>query len=350
MAIKYSFIVPFYNVQDYLAECLDSLIGFDRTDYEIILINDGSQDKSKVIATEYMSRYSMIKMIEQENQGLGGARNTGIRHAKGEWLLFVDSDDYVSDTLLDAVDKHIAKLTPDDIMVLNFSYLYENGEIIPECPFSKTIPVTEISKAKFYSVPVTACGKVFHKNFFSTHHIEYPRNRYYEDIAVFLKIMLRTKNLLFVDAPLYIYRQRSTSITKSRNLEKMYDMVQDIEEQVKYFIRCGQYRNYQKEIEYYAVLHILLEVVPWAAEQNPHSGYLKKMCRYMNKRFPNFEHNPYLKKLSPRNRIYLKLIIGNRFVLLNYLIKIKRTMKALLEKMGLKMLIKKYKEIALNRL
>ena len=121
MAIKYSFIVPFYNVQDYLAECLDSLIGFDRTDYEIILINDGSQDKSKVIATEYMSRYSMIKMIEQENQGLGGARNTGIRHAKGEWLLFVDSDDYVSDTLLDAVDKHIAKLTPDDIMVLNFS-------------------------------------------------------------------------------------------------------------------------------------------------------------------------------------------------------------------------------------
>ena len=129
MKIKYSFIVPFYNVEKYLAECLDSLVQFSRNDYEILLINDGSRDGSREIALDYMERYKQIRLVEQENRGLGGARNTGLANAKGEWILFVDSDDYVDKALLTEADRQTGVMQEDDIAVFNFAYLYPDGRI-----------------------------------------------------------------------------------------------------------------------------------------------------------------------------------------------------------------------------
>ena len=95
-----SIVVPVYNVEAYLEKCLDSLVNQNFDNYEVIIVNDGSTDKSKEIAQRYENKYSNVVLIDQKNKGLGGARNTGIEAVKGEYILFVDSDDYIHpDTL-----------------------------------------------------------------------------------------------------------------------------------------------------------------------------------------------------------------------------------------------------------
>jgi len=119
--MKLSIVVPVYNVERYLPKCLDSLLNqdIDKNDYEIIIVNDGSTDKSRDIAKEYSLNYSNIILINQENRGLSSARNTGIKHSKGKYIQFVDSDDFlepnVEKTLIDKIEK-------DNLDVLRFNY------------------------------------------------------------------------------------------------------------------------------------------------------------------------------------------------------------------------------------
>ena len=105
MGIKYSVIIPVYNAQKTLKRCLDSLLGQAREDVEIILINDGSSDRSGAIIEDYRNRYPNIRAVAQENSGVSAARNRGLDEAKGTYITFVDSDDYVSDDYFRVMDE-----------------------------------------------------------------------------------------------------------------------------------------------------------------------------------------------------------------------------------------------------
>ena len=119
--MKLSIIVPVYNVADFLTKCLESLLAQDlpQNEYEIIVVNDGSTDNSGEIAQQYADKYANIKLINQANQGLSGARNTGIKHAKGEHIQFVDSDDYIEENVLGGLMKQVEQ---EDLDVLRFKY------------------------------------------------------------------------------------------------------------------------------------------------------------------------------------------------------------------------------------
>ena len=119
--MQLSIIVPVYNVADYLAKCLDSLLAQDlpQNEYEIIVVNDGSTDNSGEIAQQYADKYANITLINQGNQGLSGARNTGIKCAKGDYIQFVDSDDYLEENVLGGLLKQVEK---DNLDVLRFKY------------------------------------------------------------------------------------------------------------------------------------------------------------------------------------------------------------------------------------
>ena len=117
--MKLSIIVPVYNVADYLPKCLDSLLAQDlpQNEYEIIVVNDGSTDNSGNIAQQYADKYANITLINQANQGLSGARNTGIKCAKGDYIQFVDSDDYVDIHLFERLQHIIEQYDPDIIKI-----------------------------------------------------------------------------------------------------------------------------------------------------------------------------------------------------------------------------------------
>ena len=116
--IKYSFLVPVYNVENYLGKCLESILNqtFDRNQFEIVLTDDGSTDESSSICDEYEQRYENVSVIHQANSGLLAARVNGIRNSRGEYLVFVDSDDYIEHDLLSIIDPYISEDSPDFLM------------------------------------------------------------------------------------------------------------------------------------------------------------------------------------------------------------------------------------------
>lgn len=221
MMFKVSVIVPVYNVEKYLERCLDSLINQSLREIEIILIDDGSKDNSSKICDRYAERDSRIKVIHKQNQGLGMARNTGLDVAKGEYVVFVDSDDFVS---TDAYKKMYDQIKRDgaDMLIANY-YLYNtlNGNIkeVKAISSSKIVKLTEIKKIACQIVGVNPkekelddIGMSVWKNMYSRSFLEEHSIRFYserefvsEDAIFHLMAIPKMKIITMTTEPYYYY-------------------------------------------------------------------------------------------------------------------------------------------------
>lgn len=124
-----SIVVPAYNVSDYLKRCLDTLVAQTYKNYEVIIVDDGSTDETGEIADQYAKKYSQITCIHKENAGLGKARNTGIKLAKGDYITFVDSDDFVETNFLEKSIKYIQKLDCDTV-ITSYYRIYKTRSVL----------------------------------------------------------------------------------------------------------------------------------------------------------------------------------------------------------------------------
>ena len=236
--MKLSIIVPVYNVKDYLAKCLDSLISQDlsQDEYEIIVVNDGSTDNSGEIAEEYSKKYSNIILINQENQGLSGARNTGIANARGEYIQFVDSDDYLEENVLDGLLKQIET---DQLDVLRFKY--QNVRINAEGEYEVFQPYKQSNFLfdDYSSLPTsginflnqrfgTACYAVM---FLIKRELLadclFKREIYFEDTEWTPRMLIKASKIASIDTIVYNYLMREGSITKAVNKDKQKKVVED---------------------------------------------------------------------------------------------------------------------------
>lgn len=255
---KLSIIVPIYNVAPYLRKCVDSLLAQDYDNYEIILVDDGSTDNSGAICDEYTSpsfvysltRSVVIKVIHQENGGLSAARNTGIKAAEGEYICFVDSDDYWEPNVL---GKLMAQVERDDLDVLRFDY--QNVRITSE-GLTKRYEVFEPYKRSHrlendYSEVVTdgitflntrmstACYAVMfilrRDLIYTVHHTPYTVNSgvlftpgiYFEDTDWTPRMLIRANRVASTNTVVYNYLQREGSITKAVNRSKQQKVLDD---------------------------------------------------------------------------------------------------------------------------
>lgn len=226
-----SIIVPIYNVEKYLDKCIQSLINqkLDFT-YEIVLVNDGSTDNSEKIIKKYLNKSNII-YINKKNGGLSDARNIGIENAKGEYIGFVDSDDYISD---DMYNKMLieAKEREADIVICGISRVNENGkEIRSYIPNNNSFE--EILKNAY------AWNKIYKKELFE--EILYPIGRHYEDIFTIPKLYLKAKKIFIVKEKLYYYLEREGAITKKRDNEKITDIIDAYLELKNYLIENNIY-------------------------------------------------------------------------------------------------------------
>lgn len=216
-----SVIVPIYNVEDYLEECLESLVNQKFDEYEVILINDGSTDNSKDIAEDYAKRYDRMKLINTSNNGLSAARNVGIENSIGEYLVFVDSDDYVSDIFLNKLYKTITKYK-SDITICSYEEIYINKDL-------NKVKNMVINEEKIYSnievlkmlleckIPCYAWNKIYKSELFKKYNIKYPIGKLYEDVSTFVHLITKCEKISFINQPLYKYRIRRGSITNTKN-------------------------------------------------------------------------------------------------------------------------------------
>ena len=220
----FSIIVPVFNVESYLEQCLDSLIKQNLKNYEIILVNDGSTDKSIEICNKYAEKNLNIRLINQENKGLGAARNIGIQNAIGKYITFVDSDDFVEEDMYYGM---LSQAFADDLdlIVFNMKYYYEDGSTKPltfKLEGNKIYNRQELIEAfltkKFESF---ACNKLFKRELFN--EIRYDEGVYYEDIYTCFKILNRVNTAKAICEELYYYRQRNNNITSSVSINCLND-------------------------------------------------------------------------------------------------------------------------------
>ena len=233
MSLKISFIVPVYKVEEYLKECIDSLIDQDYENKEIVLVDDGSPDGSPAICDAYSEQYDFIKTIHKENGGLSDARNTGLTHATGDYILFVDSDDFIEKNSLSKIVETVTESQADVVFLEAKKYL-PDGTTIPlgdgitkEGVHNKSYEdaLRFISSCPKY--PASAWSKMMKKSLFDDKgDLNFEKGLLSEDLDWCLKLLLKAKSFDYYGGNYYYYRQgRSGSITNSRGLKHFQDIL-----------------------------------------------------------------------------------------------------------------------------
>lgn len=224
--VKVSVIVPVYNTEIYLKQCIDSLINQSFKDYEIIIINDCSKGNVDEIISGYNDQ--KIRYIKNKvNKGIGYSRNLGIKKAKGDYVCFIDSDDYVE---YDFIEKMYNKCSNDnlDMCICDFSYIYENGNIKNEqiCSFENTN--LSSNQELLTKINLGPCNKLFNKDMIIKNKIKFSENLKYEDLP-FVAIALQTSNKIGkVNEALNIFRVHENSETTTRD-ERVFDIFKQLD-------------------------------------------------------------------------------------------------------------------------
>lgn len=293
---KVSVIVPVYNVENYIEKCLDSLVNQTLQDIEIIVVNDGSTDGSKDKIQKYLQKYDNIKYLEKENGGLSDARNFGMPHATGEYIAFLDSDDYVE---LDIYEKmyEIAQKENSDMVECDFIWEY------PDKVRLDTGKIYSNKKEMIEFARVVAWNKLIRKEILEYTKIEFPFGLRYEDVEFFYKLVPYLNKVSFVKEGLVHYVQRDTSIANTQNIrtKEIFTVLDDV---FKFYKEKGIFEEYKEVLEYTYVRFLLC-------------SSLKRMCKIENKverkkaleetwdnissKFPNWKKNAILKKKSLKN-------------------------------------------------
>lgn len=322
---KISVIVPVYNVQEYLAKCIDSVLAQTFSDYEIIVVDDGSTDNSGVIAAQYAARHPCIRVITQENGGLGAARNTGIEAAQGEYLLLVDSDDTIApealQVLMDTTICTDADLVIFDLLLINLQGIPTQRET--GCKYFKS-GNNVLENHKLLLDWPSACNKLWRRELFLSSGIRYPGRVWYEDLRTTPKLLTLANRVAYVPQPFYHYLQRPGSIMHSSAVARNQEILDAFDDLLAYFKEHRLFDTYYAELEFLAVYHILITASVRVLKADRKHPLLRQFGDYVQQRFPQYMQNRYLaERLSGRERTVLKLISRQQYGLLTCLFKLK---------------------------
>ncbi len=229
IGVQLSIIVPVYNVEPYIRSCVESIFsqGLDECLYELILVNDGTQDDSFGKINDILSSHQNIRVINQDNLGLSAARNTGMKHSTGRYILFLDSDDLLVANSLCAILEHVTESqvdmliagfvkVPDEEMNNKPRYFVED---VFEAKLGRDIFLNEFNPSQCY-----VWRSIYRKNFLTDNNISFIPGIYFEDVPFTIECYLKAGLCIKTNSVFYIYRQRSNSIVSSINERKLLDM------------------------------------------------------------------------------------------------------------------------------
>lgn len=264
--IKYSFIVPVYNTEKYLKKCLDSLVNQTYKDFEIIVVNDGSTDKSSSIISKYQKKYKNIIVINKENEGLSMARNRGVQKSSGKYIIFVDSDDYVSNKLLEEVDKKI-----DDSDILRFQIATEDEEYTKineyhEEGFESMCGYDAFKYLSSYHFVEPAWCYVIRKNYYIENKFSFKKGVYHEDFGLIPYVIYKARKVKSIDFIGYYYIQRNGSIMNNNDYKKTVKKAFDMLEQYKTMRLFAKNINRKNNLDDYFLSYISNSVIVKARE------------------------------------------------------------------------------------
>lgn len=298
-----SVIVPVYNVEKHLAKCLDSLVNQTLDNMEIIVVNDSSPDNSQKIIDDYAKKYPQIKPFIKPNGGIADVRNFGLSKVTGEYVGFLDSDDYTS---VDMYEKmyNKAKLDHSDVVVSNFNWVSSKEKRLQkEGPYSG-------GKEMMVHLFATLWNKIYKMDFLKKVKIQFPTGNRYEDACFLYCLSPNVNKVSFVDEAFVSYVQHETSITHTNN-SQVKNMITVFHIIVDYFKTNNFYDEYYAELEYLHIKFFLGNSFLRSSQiDDKHDRKQTIMLGWnlLNEEFPNWKRNHYLNDLGGMKNKYFKTV------------------------------------------
>ena len=309
---KVSVIVPVYNVEKYLNKCLDSLVNQTLNDIEIIIVNDGSPDNSQNIIDEYVKRYpKLVNSFIKENGGQGSARNLGLDHATGEYISFVDSDDWLDLNTLEEM-YNLAHQNKSDIVVCDMIDHYEDGS-------SKEFNCTKYTSV--YEVTPSACNKIFKRSIIG--NIRFLNGEWYEDFNFTTKLLMLDVKIDTISKCFYHCHARRISTMNNNNSLKNLDIITVINDLIKY---AKENNLYDRNIFSYLIFdHILITTINRVSKQHSENKkeVLNKLNEYCKNNLSNYKKLPFYKNVKLTRKIIANLNYMKLYKLSHLLLNIK---------------------------
>lgn len=304
--IKVSIIVPVYNVEKYLDKCLDSLVNQTLKDIEIIIVNDGTKDNSQQIIDVYHKRYpKKIKSYIKDNGGLSSARNYGIKKASGEYIAFVDSDDYV-DTQMYELMYNKAKENEFDIVCCDFNEIRKGKPVPCSCHIEKDILNKDEVKNSMVNFYPSAWNKIYNNTLLRKTQIQFKENIWFEDVEFIYRLLPYVSTIGTIHKYLYQYLIRDGSITTTSDM-RIYHYIDNWNGLLSFYKKNDLYDEYKEILEYNYVRYLYATFIKTATKFNKRD--FNKAVKYailnVEKNFPNYKRNVYIKKGGLKNA-YLK--------------------------------------------
>ena len=307
---KVSIIVPVYNVEKYIEKCLESLVNQTLEDIEIIVVNDGTKDNSKEKILQYLEKNPQkIVYLEKENGGLSDARNYGMKVAKGEYIAFLDSDDYIEKNMYEEMYKK-AKEENSDMVECDFLWEYLNSEkkVIKQ---KKDIgKIYESKKQMLVDVRVVAWNKIIKREILEKTKIQFPVGLRYEDVEFTYKLIPHLNKVSFVKKCFIHYVQRKESIANTQNA-RTKEIFTVLENVIDYYKKNKWYEEYEKELEYIYTRFLLcssLKRMCKIEDKKERKIALDKTWEKLNNKFPKWKKNEILNKNTNMKNLYIKSV------------------------------------------
>lgn len=314
--VKLSIIIPVYNAEKYLSQCLDSVLKQTFTDTEIICINDGSTDNSSDILNEYQSRDSRISIITQENKGAGASRNIGMDNAQGEYVYFMDSDDYLELNAFEDLFTSYQDKSPDFIMFKLKNFYEDSGEMIDDDYYTMPYLKNRVCENSFnygdvsdFALDLCVCppGNLFNREFISD--IRFPEGLLFEDNVFFTHALFKADTIYFYDEFLYNRRKRSDSTTTPLTVRSL-DTI-DITNLLLDLCNEFHHEKHKKEL-YYRIFHNIYQIFK-KADKSQKEIFFEKIKHDYLKSKDKWEDDEYFKnKLKPKYKHIFNCAIKSR--------------------------------------
>ena len=322
-----SIIVPVYQVEKYIRQCVDSILAQTFTDFELILVDDGSKDQSGHICDEYAKKDQRVKVIHQKNSGAATARNSGMDKATGSYFTFIDGDDYIAPTMLECLHKTIVD-EDADIAACNYLYFFEDDE---KKNFSTNHPLEVLSGAEIfydrkndrnYGFWTVVWNKLYKSEIFK--QVKFRHGKYYEDEFWANDIYQMDIRIVTIPKCLYYYRQHDNSTMRIKNIRKNFDVIEAFQERIYVYLQEQQYSD-----QAYKVLIYTLEYLEESKRLITSTGE-KKSFILAEKKTKDIVQQLKKKKLSKIKRFSLLFIGINPCLVFGAGIKFRGTLEKLL--------------------
>lgn len=326
--MKISIIVPVYNMasEGKLNYCLDSLINQTIRDYEIIAVNDASTDNSLEVLKEYESKYpDIFKVITYENNlHQGGARNRGMKAASGEWIAFIDADDWVSPDYYESLVRRAEETGADCVgskYTITYSHSFETGEIYYSNTPDQTGLMDDAHKRRMIKNSASVVMRIYKREVIEENNLSFPEHMFYEDNAIAPVWLMYIRHFELCEGPLYYYYMHDNSTVHTITEERSKDRLKAIEIFISEMKARGFYETYKEEIENVFIrLYLVNTLFGYMIScKRTRFSFVKCIKEGVIKYFPDFRNNKeYASIPDEEQKRMLDLFMKNTFAFYIY--------------------------------